>query len=387
MRDKPRIFGIDWLEMFVSESPSVDYSAEGFRNRGFIVQEREYGTKTMAEMFTLYDQSDEPMIEIRRAPRGLNKNAEFSVYTYGDAYVRITNKYCYIQNPMRFMLDFLESQHYTVKKIYRIDIFTDFERFDTGDIPQNVMRRIVTHAYSKVNQSHRRTSGEDTWTQCLDNWIAWGAPGSMVSTKFYNKTKEIRDTGMKKTWILTEWLKAGYIDSMSQISRQDQTVDMWRLEFSIKGSAKRWIYVRKDDSEDGQEHYIEHHPACYSDPHGVLNALANLIPYYFKFRIYREGVRKSNCEEKKLFDFSDEEIEMGYRLTNESDAERIRQKWVEEDNRVIRHLWAAYKLTKGTSEGERIAQLINEMQTKVAASVDAARDYQLYNIKWPPKAQ
>lgn len=65
---RERIVGIDWLELFVSERGDIDYSANGFRSRGWDVAEREYGTKTMAEMFTLLDAKGYPFIEVRRAP-------------------------------------------------------------------------------------------------------------------------------------------------------------------------------------------------------------------------------------------------------------------------------------------------------------------------------
>ena len=91
---RQRIVGIDWLEMFVSERGDIDYSANGFRARGYDVQEREYGTMTMAEMFVILDRKGYPFIEIRRAPRGLSSLAKQTVYEEGDSYVRLSNMYC-----------------------------------------------------------------------------------------------------------------------------------------------------------------------------------------------------------------------------------------------------------------------------------------------------
>ena len=199
---RERLVGIDWLEMYVNEGYGWDYTADGFRARGYLVQEREYGTKTMAQMFTIMDAAGHPFIEIRREPRGLNAGAKQTVYKEGDSYVKLANMYCYDANPVGLMLDFLSREKYEIKKIYRIDLYTDFEIFDSGDKPANVVRRIVNHTYSKINQSHRRVSGTDTWTECFDNWISWGKPGSMVSTKIYDKTKELKETGMHKPYIV-----------------------------------------------------------------------------------------------------------------------------------------------------------------------------------------
>lgn len=361
----PRVFGIDWLEMFVSETPSVDYSAEGFERRGWWVERRDYGTKTMAEMFTLCDKRGYPFIEIRRAPRGLQKHPDSCVYTFGDSYVRLCNLYCYDENPMRLMLSFLEREKYRIKKIYRIDLYMDIVRFDSGDIPKNVARRIVNHTYAKVNQTNRRTSGADTWTECFDDWISWGAMGSMVSTKFYNKTKEIEDTGMKKTYILENWRRCGLIDDVTTIRKNGEKVEVWRLEFSIKGNAKGWIWIKEKESEDGARHMIPHSPECYIEKQGVLNALVNLIPYYFKFRIYREGVKKSNCEEKILFKFDDNEAEQGYRLTSASDAGRVRHIEVNDELTALHLLDRAYKRLSGTEVAPDLQKIIGKVFNRV----------------------
>lgn len=370
MEKQPRIFGVDWLEMFVSESPSVDYSAEGFRRRGWDVVERDYGTKTMAEMMVLNDSRGFPFVEIRRAPRGLNQHPESCVYTFGDSYVRLNNLYCYDYNPMKLMMDFLEREHYTIKKIYRIDLYMDFVRFDSGDIPKRVARRIVNHTYAKVNQTHRRTSGDDTWTECFDNWISWGATGSMVSTKFYNKTKEISETGMKKTYILQRWKQAGLIDDIATIRLSGQLIEVWRLEFSIKGNAKGWIVIDKSDSEDGRRHMVPHNPQCYIHPKGVLNAIANLVPYYFKFRIYKEGVRKSNCPVKVLFKFDEDDVELGYRLTSESDIYRVRNVQVDDEIIALHHLDRAYMKIACTEVAPELMRVIQRVDQRIRDRAD-----------------
>lgn len=365
MEKQPRVFGIDWLEMFVSEAPRVDYTPEGFESRGWWVKRRDYGTQTMEQMFTLLDKKGYPFIEIRRAPRGLRKDGTKTIYVEGDSYVRLCNLYCYDDNPMDLMCKFLSREKYTIKKIYRIDVYLDFIRFDSGDIPQRVARRILTHVYSKVNQTDRATRGKDTWTECKEHWLSWGAMGSMVSTKFYNKTKELRDAGMTKLYIVENWKRNGLIDDVVSIATDEKPTEVWRLEFSIKGNAKGWIYIDKKESEDGERHWLPHSPAIYADRKGILNAIANLIPYYFKFRIYREGVRKSNCKEKVLFHFDDDEAEKGYRLTNVSDMFRVRTQQTDDDVVGLNHLIRAYVKLSGTTFAPRIQTLVNEVGDRV----------------------
>lgn len=362
---RERIVGIDWLEMYVNEEPGIDYSADGFRSRGFFVSERPYGTKTMKEMFTILDNHGHPFIEIRRNPRGLDCGASQTVYQIGDAYVKLANMYCYDENPVQLISDFLRVQRYHIKKIYRIDLYTDFEIFDTGDKPANVVRRIVNHTYSKINQSHRRTSGVDTWTECLDNWISWGKSGSMVNTKIYDKTKELRETGMHKPYIVEKWRRTGYVDDTVNLTLKGERVQMWRLEFSIKGNAKGWIYVDKSESGDGVSHRMEHTLEAYSCRKGIVNAIANLIPYYFRFKIYEEGKRKSLCKDKQLFIFADDEYERGYRLTNESDADRVRHVNLEDDIIAVNHLVRAQQKLTGTQFSPQLTKIITELQRNI----------------------
>mgnify|MGYP003288369015 CR=1 FL=1 len=362
---RERLVGIDWLEMYVNEGYGWDYTADGFRSRGYLVQEREYGTKTMAQMFTIMDAAGHPFIEIRREPRGLNTGAKQTVYKEGDSYVKLANMYCYDANPVGLMLDFLSREKYEIKKIYRIDLYTDFEIFDSGDKPANVVRRIVNHTYSKINQSHRRVSGTDTWTECFDNWISWGKQGSMVSTKIYDKTKELKETGMHKPYIVETWRRAGYVDDVAHLMREGQPVQMWRIEFSIKGNAKGWIYIDKNDSEDGGAHSLPHNLELYSTRQGVVNAIANLVPYYFRFKIYEEGKRKSLCKDKTLFIFSDDEYESGYRLTNESDTDRVRNVELEDDIIAVNHLVRAKMKLSGTEYDQELTDLITKLQYRI----------------------
>ena len=363
---RERLVGIDWLELFVSERGDIDYSANGFRSRGWDVAEREYGTKTLAEMFTLLDAKGYPFIEVRRAPRGLDGLNKKTIYQQGDSYIRLSNLYCYDKDPVGLICEFVSRERYTIKKIYRIDIYTDFEIFDSGDKPAKVIRRIVNHTYSKINQSHRRTSGQDTWTECQDNWVSWGNKGSMVNTKIYDKTKELRETGMHKPYIVENWRRAGYIDDVVNISRKGIPVQMWRLEFSIKGNAKDWIFIGKQDCDDGIIHKVEHSLQLYSTRNGLIDALANLVPYYFRFKIYEEGKRKSNCKDKQLFIFDDTEVEQCFRLTNQSDAGRVRNVKIEDDIIALNHLVKA----KMKLYGSEFDPILSDMITKIGLKID-----------------
>lgn len=320
-----RSVSLDWLEIFVNEDYRRSYEPEAFESRGYWVEVRAYGTKQFEQMFTILDQQANPMIEVRRKPRGVD-GVKRSIYNLGDCYLRLHNSYCYHATPVTILMQFVEREKYQFKRIYRIDLALDLVRFDKGDLPATVARRIVKHVYAKINQSNRRTSGDDTFTECFDNWISWGRAGSMVSTKFYNKTKEIEDTKFNKTWIIQRWLDDHLIDNPLTLSKDNKKQEVWRIEFSIKSSAKEWIVVQPDESNSGEREYIEHSLDLYATREGMWTAIRNLIPHYFHFKIYEEGKSKYKCQDKILFVFTKEELSERYRLTNESDAARARNK-------------------------------------------------------------
>ena len=361
---KQRCVNIDWLEVYVLESAQrYPCNAEYFRRQGYYVRERAYGTRVYKEMFEILNDQNQPVMEIRRNPA--SGDAEFNGLVPESCHIRLPNWILYQNNPVDFLCQFLLQHDYIFKRIFRIDICYDFTRFDTGDKPVNVVRRIVNHTYSKINQSHRRTSGTDTWTECFDNWISWGNPKSMVNTKIYDKTKELHDTGNHKPWIPELWRKAGYIDDIVNISKDGRSIQMWRLEFSIKGNAKEWIYIGKNDCDDEFTHTLPHSLEVYSTRQGIINAIANLVPYYFRFKIYVEGRRKSNCDDKTLFIFDDAECETGYRLLNQSDAGRIKPKHIENEVAALNHLIKASMKLYGTEYEQALRDVISKLSLSI----------------------
>lgn len=373
-----RCVAIDWLELFCSESVGVDYSAQGYQRRGWMVEERGYGTKQMREVFTLMDAHGDPMIEVRRAPRGVDTGKK-TVYQLGDCYIRLVNRYCYSENPVGLMLEFMEREKLYLKKIYRIDLCVDFSRFDRGDKPADVARRIAVHRYAKINQCGRYSHGLDTWSACLDDYFSWGAPKSMVSTKFYFKTKELKDTGMKKPWIVQRWLSAGLIDNPLSLTLNGHEVDVWRLEFSIKSSAKEWVVVSKKESEDGAAHYLEHSLDLYDSEDGIWTAIRNLIPHYFHFKHYEPNKRKSRCKDKVLFVFRPEEQQQKFRLISSSDLNRVRPYVTSEDEKALRQLSRAYLHVQNTEARQATAAAIEALRSSLM------REYapeQFYKFLW-----
>ena len=314
MKRQPRCINIDWLEMYVYE-PLEPRDISYFEARGISVQARDYGTKHWSQVFTILDENLDPFMEVRRAPRP-GDSGHHTIYPDNACNLRLVNRYCYYDTAAWIMTDFMQKHGYTPRRIFRLDLAMDFKLFDSGDQPRRVLRRIVNHAYAKIYQASRTIHGEDRWNQADDNSISWGKKGSMIVTRFYNKSLELAQV-KDKPWIRQAWFESGLIDdpfTPYMIGKDGRIIgdEVWRLEFQISSSARGWFL----DDAAGDKEFVEHTLEAYWNRPRMQIAIANLVDHYFQFRIYRKGVSKYKCPPKLLFDFSD--VDEHYTLRREA---------------------------------------------------------------------
>lgn len=280
-------------------------NADFFRTKGWIVKERDYGTRVYREMFTLFDQHDEPYIEVRRAPSQSEDSKQF--FEPYSCHLRLVNAACYDSECVAKLQMFINTYNYTFKKIFRIDICNDFVKFDDGTNPQDFLRRYMKGRYSKVNQTNLGAYGTDTWTAREWNSLSWGKKGSMVSTKFYNKTLELQQA-KDKPYIRFAWFLAGLVDNPIDLTKKkaDGTVytpEVWRVEFSIRSSAKRWFKVEDKSGKKTKEDFMPNTLDAWLMPELRLTIFESLAQHYFHFKHYKQGVRKDRCLDKVTFAF------------------------------------------------------------------------------------
>ena len=299
MEKTKRCVNIDWLELYVYE-PIQPRDITYFVSRGYQVRDREYGTRHWSQVFTILDDKGEDFIEVRRAPRHA-PNGQHTIYPDNASNLRLVNRYCYYNTAMWLMSDFLEKHDYQFRRIFRLDICLDFLKFDSGDAPEDVARRIIRHKYAKVYQSERTAHGRDYWNGCEDNSLSWGRKGSMIVTRFYNKSLELA-TQHDKPWIKQAWKECGLIDDAIApilVGKDGRVIGdaVWRVEFQINSSARGWFV---NDAGDKPE-YVEHAMETYWNRGLLLLAFKNLADHYFDFRIFEPGKKKYACRRKELF--------------------------------------------------------------------------------------
>lgn len=324
-----RCIHVDWLEIYCLEPlDAFPLDAEYYRKKGYQVREREYGTRVYKEMFELLNQNGDPVLEVRRNPA--SGDSEFSGLVPESCHLRLPNWILYQDNPVRYLMNVVLQHGYIFKRIFRIDIALDFQYFDTGDDPAAFVRRYLKGQYRKINQCNLTAHGEDNWNQCDWNSLSWGSRKSMVSTKLYNKTKELKEGKSSKPYIRTCWMLAGLVDNPLSLTKRKadgtmEPVDIWRLEFSIKSSCDGLVVIEMQKGRKVEKVKFPHRLPMYDGDDKLWDRFQDLCYHYFRFKhkeyieltdkydggvlesVHSEGNkvlrRKSRCQDKILFYF------------------------------------------------------------------------------------
>lgn len=364
-----RCVNIDWLEVYVQEdNMKYPMNADYFRSQGYIVHERDYGTRVYSEMFTVEDGYGNNFIEVRRNPK--SGESSFSGLSELSCHLRLTNRACYSNTAVRDMAEFLIRHGYIFQRIFRLDVCYDFLKFDSGDNPERFLRRYIEKKFSKVNQCKVRVIGDDSWASFDWESVSWGAPSSMVSTKMYNKTKELKANGMKKPWIVQAWFESGLVPDPLNLP------DVWRIEFSLRSSARNWIVIEDADSKRHKKRAVPHTLDMFDSRDKLWMRFEELAHHYFQFRYVeyldkvnsdgeRELKRKDTCREKTLFYYNTDRT--FYQIES-----MARECVPDRDDRILRNRLMIYREKHADSDIRRaIDVLLNDLDRENLRQITA----------------
>lgn len=315
-------------------------------------------------MFTIEDATGHDWIEIRRNP--CSGDTSFSGFVPESTHIRLVNHACYEDNPIGKLRSFLIRHRYIFKRIFRIDVCYDFERFDSGDIPAKFAQRYIRNVYTKINQCRISAFGADNWSTFDWETLSWGARSSMISTKFYNKTKELETQGDRKPYIVYSWFESGLIDDPVNKTKRSKNgnvykPEIWRIEFSMKSSTSRWIAIEDQTFKHARKTEIPHTLDLFDSRDKLWHKFEELAFHYFRFKIYKPNVRKDRCPDKILFNFnSDRTFYKAGALPYESKPEP--------DDMILKRKLAMYKLTHANPDVrnacDAIIEYINSNEAK-----------------------
>ena len=142
--------------------------------------------------------------------------------------------------------------------------------------------------YSKINQANINAHGLDQWDGREWNSIKWGAPKSMVTTRFYNKTMELKQVH-DKPYIRQAWQICGLVDDWSTLEkkRKDGTVykpSIWRVEFAVKSGTNKWFVVEDYNGDRKRIKSLHNTLDVYDSREKIFNIFLSLCHHYFHFK-------------------------------------------------------------------------------------------------------
>ena len=375
MKSLQRCINLDWLEVAALEPITEPHDADYFRACGCVVIERDYGTRVWREMFTIEGDDHLPFMEVRRVPKS-------EIIEPNIVHLRFVNRACYFPHAAAIMAGFIEEHNYTFHHICRVDVCSDFEKFDYGDDPKAFMRRFMEGRYSKINQANIHAHGSDEWAGRVWNSLSWGAPTSDIGTKFYNKTLELYDPITQhyaKPYIRQAWQAAGLVDDATTMQKRGTdgelyTPDIWRVEFSIRSSVRNWFVIHLNGDEK-QVQSIRNTLDMYDTDEKLLIIFASLSEHYFHFKhlikrydFYREGksdgyaIRKDRCPDKLLFNWRNPQTIVQVERRNVATNERPNRDLLT----LLNRLKAFRDTTIDTSVKKSCDVLIHYLENRVA---------------------
>ena len=368
---KKRCVNLDWLEVHCHEPQIEPRDPCYYMARGYNVVVREYGTRVYRQMFTLLDNFDEPLLEIRREPasQGLR-----GIHDSNECHIRLVNRTCYFDNAAIFLKNFLSEHLYYDVRISRVDICLDFVAFDKGDDPGSFIRRYFKHRYAKINQGRLCSHGEDTWNGQDWNSLSWGSKTSAVTTKMYDKTLELYDPKtdtFKKPYIREAWFHAGLIDNIQRVTLNDQKVRVWRVEFSLRSADKNWCRIELNGKSKAYQS-IPNILDVYAGRDKLLFMFACLARHYFRFKVFEEGQRKDRCQDKILFEFGLNEVV--YKLGKNDHALGSGQTFKAKFNKLITKL-QAFQMSHTGAELHKACEILISTLTEEGIRQDLANPW------------
>lgn len=300
--------GLDWLEFYCQESKEQSLHQSNLLAKGVKVKVRSYGTPQYKTMYSILDEKDFPVIEVRRDPYCADSGAR--IMADRACHLRVSNRYLYTDDWPKWFRWLISSFHVTVCGISRFDVCCDFNKFRYGYNPYKFTANYMAGRVAKMHQSNLAAYGRAGWGSHTFNSLKWGSPASMVTTKLYDKSMELAQGGNKKNYIKQQWAE----------NNLDLSLPIWRVEYSIRPSRAEFISCERGTLAHVDLEYL-------SVRNNVIKLFQSLTDHYFDFRLivatkWGEQQRKDRCPRIPLLDVPDGDIIKLVRPDTRSECDR-----------------------------------------------------------------
>lgn len=143
--------------------------------------------------------------------------------------IKFENSLLYTAALKHFVMKFLTETKIWFKSITRCDIARDFLKFSDGTHPQQFIRNFFSGEILKNGRGNFQAIGEQK-SQTVYEYLKFGSPTTGRHIYLYNKSKELRDVKEKH-----------HIRDFWKVNQLNTGADVWRIEFSFKGSKNKVI--------------------------------------------------------------------------------------------------------------------------------------------------
>lgn len=275
------LVSIDWLSIYCDCSKMV-------QGGDFVFNREPYGTSVYADMFTISLYQNEVAI--------LTCNPRSSALKAGTGVLKILNPILYSQALSAVCYSLLRDCNIEFLNISRLDLCADFNHFDAYPNMQDFFHDFLTLKLLKIGAAKYKVCADATTSQKHEyfkmiglqssqhtyQYLRFGSKVSKVSAYLYNKTQEFRDV-KRKNYIAEAW-------AANQI---DESQEVWRLEFSLKGDGIKFV---NQETGEWQTKNLE----MVLDPVQRTQLYNALYLKYWCFRVNDGQVRKDRMQTAKL---------------------------------------------------------------------------------------
>ena len=273
---------IDWLQISFSSDVNNYVTPAGYSYRP-----RPMGTKMFRNAYDIVDNNlREVVAELLTTPNERMFEKNFKM-------LRLKNRYIYTKDYRRIFADM--QRHFGFGENYslcRVDLCRDFQKFKNGLLPETFIKRIhsqeyilkgkrrppqktveryVFEEYTKIvtttiirgRSEYKTTTYQKKYSGEVRPETLYISSGSnFISKKLYNKSQEMRDKGVKT-----------HIKALHDSVFDEVDGDVWRLEFSLKGST-----VNAIERETGEVGKLR-----IEDLDNITKLLNSLVEHQFVF--------------------------------------------------------------------------------------------------------
>ena len=275
------LVSIDWLSVYCDCSKL-------YQHPDYTFDKEAYGTSVYADMYTIYSEGEEIAI-LTCTPRS-------SALKAGTGVLKILNPILYKPSLPDITTKLLRDCNIQVLNISRLDLCADFNNFEGYPDMQDFFQDFLTLKLWKIGAAkYKVCANKATEFDCdyfkliglqssrhTYQYLRFGSKVSKISAYLYNKTQEFRDV-KRKNYIAEAWEKNDI----------DEKKEVWRLEFSLKGNAIKFIdLVSGEIREKNLEMVL--------DPAGRTELYNALYLKYWQFRINDGQKRKDRMKHADL---------------------------------------------------------------------------------------